>query len=273
MVEFTALFVPGFFIFVGLVALHSARKAFLKSQTATDLETDKTVSGAANETTVRGPVTVEEPADLSSLPDQLNADNPALVAWRIQEKVRSGGRNRRRSRWRTKDGGIVVGSATLRQDWEDIALALEEFDTSTGDSSGGIDPFDQQHLYLGEPEQQFYLGKRDPVSKRLEQWGILGDDGLLSNFEVTLSIGRQTMTPDRLEATVIEDGESITASGILKEDKERQVLHGTADTPLTLAATDLNERAQDLRMDAYKKAAAGVVSVLLGVGVGIVEVL
>ena len=270
MVDYTALLVPGIFLLVGLGFAYSARNSYRKSKTATELRTDGNNQNTTGDTTIRGPLEVEKPAELPDAPPQLETETPGLIVWRIQEKVSTRGQNRRRSRWRTKDGGIATGSATLRQNWEDVVLGLEEFDTTSEESMMGSDPFDHPNLFLDGPDQQFYLGELDPVSKRLEKWGLTADDGLLSNFEFTISLpGRQTMTPDRYEATVIEDGETVTASGVLEEDKERNVLRGTAEEPLIISATDLNERADTLRTKAYKEAAIGFVLVVLALGVGI----
>ena len=85
-----------------------------------------------------------------------------------------------------KNGEIAVGVPTLRHNW-DVALGMVEFENTDETSTSGYDPFDSDHLYLGEPDQQIYFVELDPVCKRLELYGLLGEDGLLGTFEFTMS--------------------------------------------------------------------------------------
>ena len=81
------------------------------------------------------------------------------------------------------------------------------------------------------------------------------------------------MMPDRYEARVIEDGETISAGGVIENVGAGIVLRGNGENPLLFAAVDLDERASNFRMKAYKQTKLGFVVVLLGIGSGMATVL
>lgn len=247
----------------GVFLFGDARKAFNRYARISTLADDRNeLHDDEGTTTVRGPVTVSKPAvpDRAPPADADSTDGqPALWAWRIRRKERRGSGKRGRTRWRTVEGGLAVGEFAIRESGEDVRVDAESMQSNdTGLLDGGFDPFEASNLYLGDPEEEIPLGELDPINRRLERWGLTGEDGLLSGWEVTMSIGRQTMTPDRYQATIVREGQELLVHGELDETDETPVLRGTAETPLVVALGDLEETAGRIRSDARKKAAIGV---------------
>ena len=254
------LIVAGVFAAFGLQIARGSRTTRERAQTAEDLhEHADRLEDAGEGTTVRGSVTVSEPG----LPDRTppadadaNDGDPALWAWRVREKR---ARKNSSSTWRTTDSGLAVGSFSLRQDWQDVTVDPTSLtDETTGVLQGEPDPFEAPNCYLGEPAVDEYLGELDPINKRLEKWGLTGDDGLFSGFEFTVSSGRNTMTPDRYQATVVREDDELLVRGKLDESGEDPVLRGTEEIPMVVAVGDLERRADQLRATAKRELATGI---------------
>ena len=254
------LIVAGVFAAFGLQIARSSRATRKRAQTADDLHAHADrLDDDGEGTTVRGPVTVSEPG----LPDRTppaeadaNDGDPALWAWRVRQK-----RSRKQggSTWRTADSGLAIGSFSLRQDWQDVTVdPTALIDETTGVLQGETDPFEAPNCYFGEPAVDEYLGELDPINKRLEKWGLTGDDGLLSGFEFTISSGRQTMTPDRYQATVVREDDDLLVRGVLDESGEKPVLRGTEDVPMRVAVGNLEQQAEQLRSTAKRELATGI---------------
>ena len=275
--------VDGVFLFAGvlgvfaLITFQSARKSYTRYQTATELIDDSEQLYDENETTtIHGPVSVSEPAIPDRMPPanaDTNDDDPAVWAWRVRSKERRGSGKRSKTRWRTTESGLAIGEFTIRQDWEDVAVDANSVPSETPILQGSTDPYEASNWYLGEPEENVLLGERDPINKRLETWGITGDDGVLSGWEFTISFGRQTMTPDRYQATIIRDGDEILIRGMLDETEDQSVLRDTAENPLVVAVGNLDEKADQLRTSARKEAILGSGLVALALFVVILGVL
>ncbi len=271
----TATLVPAVvFVLIGAFVVTGARTTYDRYRTLTDVAADTNgLEGTEEETTVRGPLEVTDPATPDRpFPGDLEDDRPpALWAWRVRRKVRkSGSGSGSKYRWKTVESGLAVGEFAVRQDWNHVRIDA----ASLTEGEGGLlegpgDPFDATSLYLGEPKIDHPLGELDPVNKRLEKWGLTGENGLFSNLEVTFSFGRKTSTPDRYQATIVRQGEEVVARGELIETDDGPVLRGSEDDPLVLATGDLEERASQLRTTALRNGAVGVVLVLLGGAVGV----
>lgn len=271
----TATLVPAIvFALFGAFVIAGARNSYDRYRTLTDVAADtKGLDDAEGETTARGPVEVADPASPErSFPGDLEDDHPpALWAWRVRRKVRkSGSGSKNKYRWKTVESGLAVGDFSVRQDWEHVRIDASSLTEEEGGLiQGSGDPFDVDSLYLGEPEEDVPLGELDPVNKRLEKWGLTGEDGLFRNLEVTFSFGRKTSTPDRYQATIVREGEQVVARGELVETDDGPVLAGSGDDPLVLATGNLEERANQLRASALRNGAIGLVLVLLGGAVGV----
>jgi len=269
------LIVAGVFAAFGLQIARGSRTTRERAQTAEELHAHADrLEDAGEGTTIRGPVTVSEPG----LPDRTpptdvnaNDGDSAFWAWRIREKR---ARKNSSSTWRTTDSGLAVGSFSLRQDWKDVTVDTASLtDETTGVLQGNTDPFEAPNCYLGEPAVDEYLGKRDPINRQLKKWGLAGDDGLLSGFEFTVSSGRQTMTPDRYQATVVREGDELLVRGQLDEAGEKPVLRGTEALPMVVAVGDLQRRADQLQRKAKKELVTGIGIIAVAVGIAAVAVL
>ncbi|MCU4744348.1 hypothetical protein OB955_23870 [Halobacteria archaeon AArc-m2/3/4] len=271
----TGLIVAGVFAAFGLHVARSSRSTRERARTAEQLHehADKLEDGGEG-TTAHGPVTVSEPG----LPDRMppadadaNGGDPALWAWRVREK-RS--KNQGGSTWRTTESGLAVGSFSLRQDWQDVTVDGDSLaDDAVGVLQGQADPFEAPNCYLGDPEIDEYLGELDPVNKRLEQWGLTGEDGLVSGVEFTISSGRKTMTPDRYQATVVREGDELLVRGELDESGEGSILRGTEEVPMVVAVGDLERRADRIRTKAKRELATGIGIVIVALVIAAVAVL
>jgi len=256
---------------IGAIGTLHARRSYDRYKTLTGVISERVDSDdESSATTVSGPVDVTEPATPQREPPEelLDLDDsPALWAWRIRRKVRTGGK-RNRTRWRTVDGGLAIGDISIREDWEHIDLDPSWL---TSEVDGVLkqedDPFSATHLYVGEPEEEVILGELDPINKRLERWGITGENGLLSDWEVTISFGRKTMTPDRYQATILRDGDELVAAGKLDDGYDDPILRGTDETPLLLAIGDLEQKANQLRSKSVRQALIGGTFLLVGAAV------
>jgi hypothetical protein len=87
-------FLPLAFGLVGAVALYQTYRHYRRYRTVTSIAADVDPGGRTDgETTVHGPVDVTEPAvpDRERPPEAVEtASSPAIVAWRVREKVHAG---------------------------------------------------------------------------------------------------------------------------------------------------------------------------------------
>ncbi|WP_132057149.1 hypothetical protein [Halorussus amylolyticus] len=266
MVEVDPLVIAGLVALFGIGTVVGARKPYGRYKTITDIMTDSEgIDAPGEETTLRGPVSVTDPAVPERPPPEPadETDDPAaLWAWRVRRKVNTGG-DRSGTRWKTVESGLSVGDFTVEQDWEHVEVDGEWLtDAETGDETD--DPFDSPNLYLGDPEKSVPLGELDPLNRLLERLGVTGDDGMLSDWEFTVSAGRKTMTPDRYQATVIRDGDELLVRGELVETADGYALRGTDETPLRVVVGRLEEKSERLRAEALKRALFGVGLILVG---------
>lgn len=263
--EPVALLVGAVFVAVGGIVAQNARSTFgryRRLSTLVDAPEDGTDQDGT--TVVDGRVRVETPAE----PDRTPPDDvewptkPALWAWRVRRKVNAGGEYSR-TEWKTVDGGLALGEFTVVEDgWDGVRVLADDV------ADDGIDdPFESDTLYLGDPDVSMYLGDLDPINRFLERTGLAGPDGVVSDVEVSISVGRQTSMPDRYEASIIGAGDDLLVSGEVKEvgeagetDEERTI-HQTDDTPLVFASGELAQQAKNIRSSALK---TGVASALFG---------
>ena len=112
-----------------------------------------------------------------------------------------------------------------------------------------------------------YLGDLDPINRFLERTGLAGPDGVVSDVEVSISVGRQTSMPDRYEATVLGAGDDLLVSGELNEMGDERTIGETDDTPLVLASGDLAQQASTLRSSARRMGAVSALFVVAGAAV------
>jgi len=264
-----ALIIAGIFALFGVLTINGARKTRERVRTAEEVwsHADRLRDDGVG-TTVHGPVSVSKPG----LPDRTppadadtNDGDPALWAWRVREKVKRGGK-RGGAKWRTADSGLAVGDFSVSQEWEDVSIDPATLVApDVGALAGNADPFEAQNCYLGEPEEDVLLGELDPINKRLQKWGLTGDDGILSGFEFTISSGRKTMSPDRYQATIVRDGDELLVRGELDESGDELVLRGTEEIPMLIAVGNLEEKADRLRQRVRKRSAVGGALVLFAV--------
>ncbi|AFZ73979.1 copper transporter family protein [Natronobacterium gregoryi] len=179
-----------FLLLFALVAFYRAVRSYRRSRwIASVVSNTESNPGSGGKTTVRGAVSVTDPATVPREPPSeavVDSGRPALVPWRIRRKIRTGGK-RTSSRWRTVEGGLAAGDFSVLQDGRYVRVPGDELTT---DEDETVDPFDASNLSLGDPEIDARLGDPDPVPNLLERIGLLGTDGLLRNVDVSISIGR-----------------------------------------------------------------------------------
>src|SRR6056297_228869 len=232
MVEPVAVLVGSVFVLVGGIVVQNARTTYDRYETADDL-TDASDDGVneTGPTTVRGRVRVRSPANPDREPPDESVQGegqPALWAWRVRRRVNEGGEYGGNG-WKTIDGGLAVGEFVISHEWDEVRVRMADVAADQID-----DPFDSASLYLDEPETEVYLGDLDPINRLFEKWGLAGPDGIVSDLEFNVSIGRKTTMPDRYQATVVEDGDELLVRGELQETTEGPIVRGTDDTPLLL---------------------------------------
>ena len=265
MVEVDPFVVAGVCVALGVATVARARKPYERYSTITDLTADVDGDeGAGGSTTVRGPVAVTDPATPERTPpepvDETSAA-PALWAWRIRRKFKASGSTAGSFNWKTVEGGLSVGVFAVERDRERVRVIADSLELDPDETD---DPFDSQRLFLDGPETDVPLGELDPVNKLLERLGLADEGGIVGGMEVTLSVGRNTSTPDRYQSSVIREGDELLVRGELTETADGPVLQGTEATPLTIAAGDLEEKGERLRSTAFKHVAFGLA--LVGVG-------
>jgi len=266
-VSSTVLAVAGVLGLLGVVIGAQARKPYSQRTTITEIMSAPEGVQKPGETTIlRGPVAVTDPANPQRSPPQEVAESvtsPALWAWRVRHKVDTGGEGHD-THWRTTEGGLAVGEFTVQQDWDRVRVDNDWLTNEIANTETN-DPFETPNLYLGEPESDIPLGKLNPLNRLLERLGLSGDDGILTNWEASISFGGETTSPDRYQSTVIQDGEELLVRGELVETDAGLVLHGTDETPLAVATGDLEQKAQRLRSKALQQGGFGLLLVILAV--------
>ena len=265
MVEIDPFVVAAACVALGVATAARARRPYERYSTITEITADvESDGGSSGGTTIRGPVHVTDPATPERAPPE-SADEtgaaPALWAWRVRRKFKAGGSKAGSFDWKTVEGGLSVGEFAVERDRERVRVAA---DPHALDPDETDDPFDSPRLFLDGPETDVPLGELDPVNKLLERLGLADEGGIVGDAEVTLSVGRNTSTPDRYQASVIREGDELLVRGELAETADGPVLRGTEETPLTIAAGDLEEKGERLRSAAFKHVAFGLA--LVGVG-------
>lgn len=241
-------------VLIGGLPLSHARRQRRRARELSGLATDEGETGAAHQRTVEGPVEVERPAEPRRDPpehyDEQTDATPALWAWRVQkEQNRGEGSNY----WKTLDSGLAVGEFDIRDDWERVRVDAE----SLGEVE---DPFEADHLYLGDPNIDVSVEQRDGLLGKLG-----GDYGPLKDVEFSISVGRETTTPNRYQATVLREGDELLARGRADETGDTPTLRG--DPGVEIGVGDLSGRAERLHRSARQWGAFGAGLIVLGVAV------
>lgn len=264
MVETTVLVVAGAFVLFGGLVLSRARELHGRYATIDGIATaDEERIEPGGETTIGGPVHVFEPASPERTGPELNGTgSPALWAWRVRRKRATGGTNGT-ARWRTVESGLAVGEFAVDHSWDRVRVDAATLATERDDEP--TDPFDSPRLFLGEPAEDVYLGDLDPVNRFLERTGLADDEGILRDWEVSISVGGTTTMPDKYQATVVRDGDELVVRGELTETADGYVLRGTDETPLVIASGDLEDQRRRLRSKARTRVIFGGALVALGV--------
>lgn len=248
-----------FLLLFALVAWYEAATTYRRYRRVTALLSDTRASEPSDdEPIVRGPISVTEPATLQRDPPEgvpLEQNRPALVAWRIRRAVKRGGRTG--TRWQTVDGGIAAGEFSVRQNGRYVRVPGDEL--STDDET--IDPFEASNLHLGDPTIDVRLGEPDPATKLLERLGLAGDDGLLSDLDVTTSIGGRTLSPDRYQAVSATDGDEIALEGTITETSSGPVVR-LDDDPTIVIGENLQRTVTQLRTRALQQLGLGALAIL-----------
>ncbi|SFR87570.1 hypothetical protein SAMN05216559_0376 [Halomicrobium zhouii] len=272
-----SLVAAGVLLALGLLVGSQARRAHDRYRTITEIIAAPEGSGdPGSEAIVRGPVTVSDPATAEREPPAEvveTVDSPAVWAWRVRRKVGGGSDDVGNANWQTVEGGLAVGAFTVRQDWDRVRVDGEWLRTQLGAGDAVTDPFDRPNLYLGSPDVDVPLGERNPLNRLLERLGVTGEEGAFTNWEMSLTVGRRTTSPDRYQATVVDDGDELVVRGVLAETDDGLVLRGTEDTPLVLATGDLERTRKRLRTSALWQGAASLALVLLAAAVVVVAFL
>ena len=239
----------GFAALLGGLLLSYARRRRERAQQLSGLVTD---GGSQTETgvrTVSGPVEVDSPATPQRRPpehyDGAESADPALWAWRIRREQASGG-----DHWETVESGLAVGTFDIRDDWDRVRLDAESLASETRE-----DPFTADDLFLGEPAFECYVEERDGLLE-----AVSGDYGPVEDVEVSISVGSETTTPDKYQATVIRDGDELLARGRVA-DGDPPVLRGD----VAVGVGDLQSRAEKLFSSARRWGAAGAGVIALGI--------
>lgn len=245
-------------VFAGLLGgllLSYARRRRKRAQALSRLVTDGGSSTADGTRTVNGLVEVDSPAEPQQRPpdhhDSDESADPALWAWRIRRERASSG-----DHWETVESGLAVGEFAVRDDWDRVRID----DESLGEVD---DPFSAEHLFLGEPETEVYVEERDGLLE-----AVSGDYGPVEDVEVSISIGSETTTPNKYQATVVRAGDELLARGRAEDGGELPVLRGDVE----IGIGNLQARAEGLFSSARRWGVAGAAVIVLGVA-GVVATL
>mgnify|MGYP006280809111 FL=1 len=244
---------------IGGMILSSARSRYDRAQTLSALVTDggDTTAAAGTETrSIEGAIEVDRPAEPERRPpdhyspEQPNDAAPALWAWRVQRERDTG---QGADTWKTIDSGLAVGEFSVRDDWERVRIDSESVRPEEID-----DPFTADRLFLGDPEIDEYVE---------EYSGSVGDVGPFEDVEVSVSVGTETTTPNKYQATVIRDGDEMLARGRVEDRGEESVLRD--EEGIEIAIGDLSTRAEEMYNAARNRAILGASVLVLGVGAAI----
>lgn len=278
------LLVGAVLVVVGVFFAHSAHTTYGRYRTLFALSTEAVETTG---TKVAGAVEVSEPAtpqhaphgsgnselpgiadsDLtesaaSDLAAAVDGDSPALWAWRVRRKrKKSGSSSGSNTTWETVDGGVAAGEFVIREEWDRIGVDASSVTTPETETES-VDPFDVDHLFLGDPDIDVSMGE-PTLPQRLV------DEYVPFDLEVTMSVGRQTAAPNRYQATVIREGEELLVRGELDESGEQSTLCGSEETPLVVVDGDPEQKASSHRRKALGQGVLSAVIVLAGVGVGL----
>ncbi|NUC74193.1 hypothetical protein HTZ84_18105 [Haloterrigena sp. SYSU A558-1] len=265
MVRLFVLAVAAGFTLFGWIALSSARAMRGRQTTIDELEsTDAGRLEPGGEATISGPVSVLESASPERTgPESNGTDAAALWAWRLRRKEGA----KKNNGWRTVEGELAVGEFTVDHGWDRVRVDAEALSTQVDD------PFDSSQSFLDEPETDVYLGELDPINRFLERHGFADEGGIVSDVEVSISVGGKTTMPDKYQATVVRDGDELIVRGDLIETADGYVLRGSDETPLSIAAGDLQNQEDRLRSEVRMRKAVSGVCFGLGVLVAILAVL
>lgn len=266
MVQVVALVFAGIFLLFGGIVLSRAGELSDRSETISELASagDERVE-PGGEATVSGPARVLEPASPTRTgPESDGDDSAALWAWRVRRKENAPNG----TRWRTAEAELAVGEFAVDHSWDRVRVDATTLATDADD-----DPFDSPALFLGEPAEETYLGDLGPVNRFLERTGLAGEDGVISDLEVNVSVGGKTTMPDKYQATVVGDGDELVVRGELTETADGYVLRGTDETPLVIAAGCLEEQRKQVRTSVRLRRAGGGIFVGLGLLVAVLAVL
>jgi hypothetical protein len=242
---------------IGAFPISHARRQRERARTLSRLATDR-ADGATTRTgeeTVEGPVEVEQPAEPRRHPPERHESDgtdaePALWAWRVQKERN---RDEGSSYWKTIDSGIAVGEFAVRDDWERVWVDGESIRPDEID-----DPFEADRLFFGEPEIDVYVE---------EYSGSLGDLGPLEDVEISVSVGGETTTPNRYQATVIREGDELLARGRLDDAGDDVALRDESGVELGIG--DLSARVERLHSSARRWGAVGGGVIVLGAAVAV----
>lgn len=258
------LMIVGVSALIGGLILSSARSRHSRAQRLSELltgETGETTAAGGETRTVKGSVEVDTPAKPGRRPpehyspEQPNEATPALWAWRVQrEREAEQGSNT----WKTIDSGLAVGEFTVRDSWEQIRIDSESVRPEEID-----DPFASDHLFLGDPEIDEYVGERNGLLDRLG-----GDYGPLKDIEFTISVGTKTTTPNKYQATVIRDGEEMLARGRVEDWSGEPVLRA-GEQGIEIAVGNLSNRVERMNSAARTRAIVGASVLVLGIGTAV----
>lgn len=231
----------GFGAFLSVIAValaHNAWRSWGDYQTVQRAESDleePLTPGAV--TTVNGPVRVFEPAVAPEAPFSIedeHSSRPGVIAWRVREqrRRRSGNSSGGRTRWKTTDGDIILGSIGVEDADGVVTVDPASFpQRDTGLLGGDSDPFEMDNLHLESPQIEADLGTGGPF----------GDTPL------TISAGGFTNTPDRFQATIITEGDPLLIHGELHESNDQYTIRAPDDGSLLVVQGTVDEARNRLK--------------------------
>lgn len=264
------LFVGGIVVVLGLAFGYRAWRSYRQSRRLSSF-----ADGRDSGDVVDGTVEVREPAS-PQRPGPAEADDdrdaaPALWLWRVRrERAATGSKRAGSTRWETVESGVAAGSFAVRDKWDRIEVDASSVATTpsalsgtTGDREGTVesvdDPFESDRFVVGDPEIDVSLG--DPSLPQR-----LADAYLPVDLDVTLSLGTNTSTPDRYQATVIRDHDELLVRGSLDTSADPPTLTGTETAPLVIVSGNPGQIAATRRRKALTQLAIGIAFALAGAG-------
>lgn len=271
MVEVDTLVVAGVCVLIGGLILSQARSTRERFATIDEVDSaDEERLEPGRESTIRGPVRVVEPASPARTEPEIGTDGdpPGLWAWRVRRK-RGSGSQRNGTRWQTVESGLSVGEFAIDHGWDRVRVDAATLATE----DDATDPFDSSTLYLGTPDESTYLGDLDPINRFLERTGLADEDGIVSDLEVSISVGGKTNWPDKYQATVISDGDELVVRGELVETADGYVIRGGDETPLVVATENVDDQRDRLRSKLRLQRAVGGGLLALGTVVVVLGVI